>query len=269
MRKELEDADATTLDAVLAHLDRHDPGEVVGLYLFGSAVESGLRPHSDLDLLVLTRRSLTEVERREMVGLLLAISGWSGHAAEFPDATSRRPVELTSVVLVDDRPWAPPATVDLQYGEWLRNELVAGAVPRPHEDPDLTIVLAAARHRHLTLRGPALDGVIAAVPVEFLQAAIRQRVPELLDGFEGDVRNTLLTLARAVVAGETGVMVSKQEAAIRLVSRLPVRYREVLTLARAGYLGEAIDDWTDRLHAARATADHLANLIDARTGRGR
>lgn len=40
--------------AVTDHLDRHDPGGVVGAYLYGSATSGGLRADSDVDVLVLT-----------------------------------------------------------------------------------------------------------------------------------------------------------------------------------------------------------------------
>jgi hypothetical protein len=41
--------------------------DVLAGYLHGSAVTGGLRPDSDLDLLVVTRRSLPEAERRAIV----------------------------------------------------------------------------------------------------------------------------------------------------------------------------------------------------------
>ena len=49
--------------------------EVVGLYLYGSAVAGGLRPDSDLDLFVVTDRRLTADEKARIVEGLLPISG--------------------------------------------------------------------------------------------------------------------------------------------------------------------------------------------------
>ncbi len=39
---------------ILSDLKEHDPGDVLGFYLYGSATTTGLRPDSDLDCLVLT-----------------------------------------------------------------------------------------------------------------------------------------------------------------------------------------------------------------------
>lgn len=40
------------LDRLLDRLARTDPGGVVGVYLYGSAVADQLRPDSDIDVLV-------------------------------------------------------------------------------------------------------------------------------------------------------------------------------------------------------------------------
>ena len=48
---------------------------IIGLYLYGSAVAGGLRPDSDLDLLVVTDRSLRPEEKARVVEGLLPISG--------------------------------------------------------------------------------------------------------------------------------------------------------------------------------------------------
>ena len=48
---------------------------VVGIYLHGSAIIGGLKPTSDIDILVLINRPMTPDERRELIGRLLPISG--------------------------------------------------------------------------------------------------------------------------------------------------------------------------------------------------
>lgn len=125
------DEPITPLTPLLEHLDRADPGDVVGVYLYGSARTSGLRPDSDIDLLLLTHRSLTAPERAALVSLLLRVSGWRGHAERFPDAVHRRPIELTSIVTGGLRPLTDTPRRDFQYGEWLRaRSAPAGSSPR-------------------------------------------------------------------------------------------------------------------------------------------
>ncbi|GAB3741365.1 aminoglycoside adenylyltransferase family protein [Amycolatopsis oliviviridis] len=227
------------VEPLLDHLDRDDPGDVVGLYLYGSAAAGGLRPDSDVDLLLVTRRSLDRPERAALVSLLLRLSGWRGHAERFPDAASRRPIELTALVAGDDR-----RRRDFQYGEWLREDFVQGGLPEPEEDPDVVILVATAQAAHRVLRGPALADVLDPVPPDLLRSAALGVVPDLMAEIEGDERNVLLTLARIVVTVETGGIVAKDVAAAAVAPTLDETGCVLLERARAGYLGTASDDWS-------------------------
>lgn len=227
------------VDRLLDHLDREDPGGVLGLYLYGSAAAGGLKPDSDVDLLLVTRRSLGEPDRAALVSLLLEVSGWRGHAARFPGAAGRRPIELTGIVAGDR-----PSRRDFQYGEWLREDFVQGRLPRPAEDPDVVILAATAHAAHRVLRGPALAELVDPVPRDSLRDAALGVVPGLVSEIEGDERNVLLTLARIVLTVETGAIVSKDAAAETLAPALDGEGRALLERARAGYLGTASDDWT-------------------------
>jgi streptomycin 3"-adenylyltransferase len=115
--------------------------------LYGSAVHGGLRPDSDLDLLVVTDGSLSDAHRRKLTRELLRVSG--RRATEGP----ARPVELTVVVRDEVVPWRYPPLRDFQYGEWLRDDYLAGNVPQPVLDPDLAVLLTTVRDRAITLAG--------------------------------------------------------------------------------------------------------------------
>lgn len=251
------------MDALIAplleYLDREDPGDVIGVYLHGSAATAGLRPDSDLDLLLLTRRSLTAPERAALVSLLLRVSGWRGHAGRFPDAAHRRPIELTGLVVGDLRPLTDRPRRDFQYGEWLREDLVRGRLPQPEGDADTVVLLATAHCAHRVLRGPALGDVVAAVPPELLARAALAVVPDLLEEIEGDERNTLLTLARVLVTLDTGRIVPKDAAAEAVAGTLAPADRVLLERARAGYLGTDTDDWTGLTPRVTALARLLAD----------
>lgn len=243
---------------LLEHLDREDPGTVVGVYLYGSATTSGLRADSDIDLLMLTRHSLTAPERAALVSLLLSISGRHGHAGRFPDAAHRRPIELTSVVMDDIQPLTETPRRDFQYGEWLRDDLAGGHLPQPTGDPDAVVVLATAHSAHRVLRGPALGDVVASVPATLLRNAVIAVIPDIVEGIDGDERNALLTLARILVTLDTGQIVSKDAAAAAIVQTLTATDRDLLERARGGYLGTIIDDWTGLVPRVTALARTLA-----------
>ncbi|WP_176747328.1 MULTISPECIES: nucleotidyltransferase domain-containing protein [unclassified Brevibacterium] len=109
----MDDLIRTVLDRVLAI----DPGGIVGVYLYGSSTSTGLGPESDVDLLLVTRRSLTPQDRASLISTLLGLSGWKGHAEAFPEVASRRPLEVTSLVTADLKPLVAAPWRDFQFGE--------------------------------------------------------------------------------------------------------------------------------------------------------
>ncbi len=239
---------------MLAHLRDARPAGLVGVWLHGSATAGGLRPDSDVDLLLVTTSSLDATERGDLVGVLLE---WSGRRATRGPG---RPLELVSVVRSDVVPWRYPPTCDLLYGEWLRDD-VAAALPGREAAPDLAVLLAAARSTAVPLIGPALADVVADVPAEDLAQAVLDCVPRLLDGLAGDERNVLLTLARMVVTRRTGTVVPKDVAAEQVARLVDADAAEALRLAAAAYRGEADDDWSGR--PVSALAERLAALVRA------
>lgn len=247
---------------VLDHLDLADPGEVIGVYLYGSGATTGLRPDSDVDLLILTRSPLTSSERDELVSMLLNISGWRGHETEFPDAVDRRPFEVTSLVLSDLRPLTNRPRRDFQFGEWMRSTLLDGEGPPPAADPDVVIILATALSAHRVLRGPDLTGLVAPVSAALLQQAQREVIPGLVHHLAGDERNALLTLARIIVTTKTGRIVPKEQAAEYVLPQLDGDVFVVLDLARKDYLGQTRVDWDSQTERVAAAAKSLIELID-------
>jgi predicted nucleotidyltransferase len=244
-----------TIDSLGAHLAAGNPGGVLGLYLFGSSVVGGLRPDSDIDLLILTERSLTATDRRGLVDVLLRYSG--GRATVAPG----RPLELTSLVLGDVVPWSYPPVCDFLYGEWLREEFVDGRLPQRHLNPDLAVLLTSVQGRVQILRGPSPAEMLEPVPARDLCRSMHDSLDTLLGDLAGDERNVLLTLARMLVTFGTGRLVPKDAAARQVMRGLPEPHRSVLSSAADGYLGRLRDDWSERQKEAEVTAQHLARRI--------
>ena len=232
--------------------------DLVGVYLYGSAVVGGLKPDSDVDLLVLASRHTSAAEKRRLVETLIRLSGRG--AASGP----ARSIELTVVADPDVRPWRYPPSVDFQYGDWLRQEFQRGdAVPWDEPNPDLAILLETARSASIAIVGPPLATVVPPVPRADLVRAMDDGIPGLLADIEGDTRNVLLTLARIWTTVATGEIQPKDAAADWALGRLPEDRRGALARARDRYLGvePGPDAWSDRMASARATADAMVAAI--------
>ncbi len=132
---------------------------IVGLYLYGSAVVGGLRPDSDLDLFVVTDRRLTAREKARIIQGLLPISGRETRPSTW------RPIEMTIVAQPEVRPWRYPPRMELRYGEWLRDVFLSGASePEPAESPDLGVLITMVRQSSRPLIGTTTIEVLDAVP---------------------------------------------------------------------------------------------------------
>jgi streptomycin 3"-adenylyltransferase len=229
--------------------------DAVAAYLYGSAVSGGLRPDSDLDVFVVSRRPTTLVQRRALVDRLLSISG--RRAAAGP----ARSLELTIVVEAELRPWRYPPTMDFLYGDWLREAFERGDLPEPRPNPDLAVLITTLLGAARPLFGPPAAMVLDPVPRTDLERALVEVIPGLLADLRDDTRNVLLTLARIRVTLETGRIQPKDVAADRLIPRVPAELRPVLARARDGYLGLAADPWDDRSGIVARLAEHLVAEI--------
>jgi streptomycin 3"-adenylyltransferase len=219
-------------------------------------VLGGLRPASDVDVLVVSRRRMDEQARRALLGELLRISG---------SRNKVRPVELTVVVQSEVRPWRYPPTGDFLYGEWLRADYEAGLVPQPEPMPDLALLITMTLTGDHPLTGPRPARVLDPVPWADLVRASVAGIPGLLDDLEGDTRNVLLTFARIWTTLATGRIRSKDSAAEWALARLPPEHRAPLEQARRLYLDcpYSADDWSDALRArVRPHVDRVLTEID-------
>jgi predicted nucleotidyltransferase len=188
---------------------------VLGVYLYGSAVAGGLRWRSDLDILVVVDRVPDDAERRALVRALLPVARRAGLR---PDD---RWIELTVVVRSDVVPWRYPPVQAFQYGEWEREQYLAGFVPAPRPEPDLAVLLSTATAGGIALAGPPVAALLVPVPPADLRRAMVDLIPRLDGDLESDTANVLLTMARVWATLETGEILPKDEAATWAIDRAP------------------------------------------------
>jgi len=240
----VEDADRRQLDRVVGLVAAVLGPDVVGAYLFGSAVLGGLQAASDLDVLVVSRRATTRAEKQALVDRLLALS--------------RRPRHLELTIVVDE-------ALDFQYGDWWRSEFESGNVEPwvgTAAATDLTVLIAMVLTAGRPLLGPPPADALLPVTRQDLVRAMLEGVEPLLADLDDDTRNVVLTLARIWTTLGTGEFRSKDAAADWALERLPEQHRAVLVRARATYLGEEPERWDDLGPGVRPYADHVVAEIE-------
>ncbi|MFK0372667.1 aminoglycoside adenylyltransferase family protein [Enterobacter sichuanensis] len=232
--------------------------ELMAIHLYGSAMDGGLKPLSDIDLLVTVRSPLRDEQRHALMQQLLAVSAWPGTSEIY------RALEVTVVVWSQMVPWRFPPVRELQFGEWLRDAILNDEYEPAQPDPDLAILLTKARQNSLALRGEAASTLFEAVPERDLQQTFRQTLA-LWNGaedLEGDERHILLTLARIGYSVETGQIAAKDEAAAWLMPQLPAAHAKLLAEARAEYLGEVTVNWTEKMPQVEAFVRDVKKAIE-------
>lgn len=225
---------------------------LLALYLHGSAVSAGLRPHSDIDLLAIIDGPMTDAQRRSLLSALLEISGHYPAPPNGPRCIELIVFQKTNLTLLGAAPRA-----EFIYGEWLRNAFESGELPQPVTDPDLVLVLAQAAKISVPLLGPDAKELLPEISSEQIGSAMRATLLALLNALVGDERNVLLTLARIWRTATTGDFVSKDAAAVWAAARMPTQEASMLTTAHDEYLGLVAVDWGDFQSTAQRTAQYL------------
>lgn len=233
--------------------------DLLGVYLYGSALVGGLQKHSDIDLFVLINRPTTIDEKRRLVEGVLEISG-------VYMKSSKRPIEMTLVERSAINPWIYPPRFDFQYGEWLRESFIDGVIEpwQTYEMPDLALLLTQLLLKSKTLSGQPPAEMIASVPyADFMKAMLRN-----LDDLEAelmlDTRNVLLTYARIWSTLETNAISPKPVAAAWVMSQLPEMYQPVMKRARSICVGLENEYWDDVQELIKPCADFMIGKIKAR-----
>lgn len=229
---------------------------IEGAYLFGSAVESGLRVDSDVDVLIATKQKLSLETRKELVDRLMNISGKIGNSK------SIRPLELTVVDLNEITPWQYPPKSEFVYGEWMREQFENNYVPEQKTDPDLTIVLNNVRLSSIAIIGPNAQQLLDPIPQRDIQLAIKESLPDLLSNTKGDERNVLLTLSRMWITVSAGKVVSKDVAAKWATDQLPKSLKPLMITARKAYTGEINDSWDGKEKEVALLIKHMKQKIE-------
>lgn len=249
---------ASQLSQARTVLERHLAGTLQAIHLYGSAVDGGLKPHSDIDLMVTVEAPLAAPVRHALMTDLLCVSASPGADGLW------RPLEVTVVVRGEVVPWRYPALRELQFGEWLREALQAGIVEPAMPDHDLAILLRKLRQHSVCLLGPPAVELFDPVPQADFTRALLDTVAQWNEApdWQGDERTVVLALARIWFSACTGQIAPKDAAAAWALERLSGEHRPVLASAHAAYLGRAPDNLADRPTQVAAFVRYTRTVIE-------
>lgn len=214
--------------------------DLLGVYLYGSALVGGLQRYSDIDLFVITNRPLSSEEKSLLAKELLQISGIYMKDIKLP-------IEMTFVEQAKINPWHYPPQFDFQYGEWLRTSFEKGQVELwpTWEMPDLALIITQILLKSHTLFGLEPKQLLPEVPYKDFVKAMLADIDKLRDDLEHDMRNVLLTYARIWSTLRTNTIRSKSDAADWAIHHIPKENQCVMQRAKAICIGLENEHWDD------------------------
>jgi streptomycin 3"-adenylyltransferase len=238
-------------------IQRNLESTLLAVHLYGSALQGGLRPCSDIDLLVTVTARIDAATRQALLTGLLGVSAAPGKSRTL------RALEVTVVVRSDIVPWRYPPRRELQFGEWQRKDILGGIFEPAVVDADLAILITKARQHGKALAGPPAEDFFAPVSASDLFRTLTDTL-ELWHSppdWAGDERNVVLTLARIWHSLATGRIVPKDVAASWVLERLPVEHQSVLMEARQAYLGHGAERWSSRTEQLTAFVHFVKRAV--------
>ena len=218
--------------------------DLVGMYLHGSAALGGLRPGSDLDVIAVSARRLTDGEKQRLASRL-------GEISKKP-----RSLDFDLVVQSEIRPWRYPPPFDFHYSEWW-----PGMRDRDTNTDLAVLITILLAGGGAPLYGPAPATVFDAVPENDFRRTTLAAADEVVRDIEGDTRNVVLTLARIWTSLETGEVLRKDRAATWVLERLPDEHKPVLERARSLYPEGSRGTWDDLRDEVAAYVAYTLNAI--------
>lgn len=142
-------------------------------------------------------------------------------------------------------PWRFPPSREMQFGEWLREDICQGIYEPAQQDWDIVLLITQILEASIPLKGEHAERLFTPAPAAQLVKALRYPLDlwQSAADVQGDEYHIVLTLARIWYTLSTGRFTSKNAAADWLLPQLPEDYAATLRAAQREYLGLEKKDW--------------------------
>lgn len=215
-------------------LIRYLGDNLAGIYIHGSLALNSFNPvTSDIDVIVLVHDKINLNTRYDLVKELLQLS------------LKPSPVEISFITRDAIEPWQHPTPFELHSSEYWRaryEERVAlGDMSYWAEtwaDSDLACHLTLVRRNGICIYGMPIEEAIPVVPEADFRSSILSDIQYSVNALHSSIAMYgILTLCRVLSYLETGEIMSKREAGIWALPRLPERLRYIVNSAVEVYEG--------------------------------
>ncbi|WRP07487.1 aminoglycoside adenylyltransferase domain-containing protein [Rossellomorea aquimaris] len=183
--------------------------DLIGLYIHGSLAMGGFNPdRSDVDVLVVTKKTMTVETKRKLAKLFLMCSN------------SPFPVEISFLNLNQLKEWQHPCPYDFHYSEFWRERYEKDLVSETYKylngdvntDADLAAHIMITTTRGVCVKGSPIGDVFPLVPRSDYLSSILGDFKDCLTNIEEDPIYCTLNLIRVFWYLKEGVISSKLEA---------------------------------------------------------
>lgn len=212
---------------------------LTGVYLHGSLAGGGFRwDVSDIDLLAVVSRDVTQWEKEALLRALMAIE---------PDAPPKG-IEMSVVRRDALDPFLYPTPFLLHYSPAHRARAQADPAAYCRDmhgtDPDLAAHAAMTRAAGRVLTGEAIEAVFGDVPRQAMLDSLRRDLADAQEVILRDPVYVTLNLCRAIAYRRCGLTLTKADGAAWGLAHLPEAHHACIRCALAAYTGGAPIDPT-------------------------
>lgn len=212
---------------------------IIGSYLHGSLAMGGFNPSSsDVDILVITRKSLRVGDKRKFAEFFL------NHSNE------PHPIEISFLNKDQLRNWQHPCRYDFHYSEFWRERYKKDLLWETHEflnenintDADLAAHITIINHRGVCIKGNPINTVFPTVPKPDYISSLLIDYKECLKNLEKDPIYCSLNMIRVYWYLKEEVISSKQEAGIWALRTFPQTLKNTIEKLMVSYEGSVNED---------------------------
>lgn len=228
---------------------------LVGVYLHGSSVMGCFNPQkSDIDLLIVVERPLSDPVKRSFMDMVVACSA----------AGPEKGIEMSIMLREVCKPFVYPTPFELHFSEghreWYTEDPDEYIREMKGTDRDLAAHVTILNNRGKCLFGAPIEAVFGEVPHRDYMDSIWFDI----EGAEEEITEypmyLSLNLARVLAYQEEGLILSKKEGGEWALDHLPEEYRPLISDALREYCEAAESVYDEEL--AKRYAGYVIRRLD-------